>query len=173
MIRHARRPSHTYVEPPLEATDGDNRIMLQILLSEARRFHADRRSMRTPLTPSRPALGSPQFDPANASVSSDVSIRSHGSNASTGSNASDGWTDLQYQIDEAWQVPTECPAAVRYQRIKSYLTWMFIWDPSREWVEFDEASPTASLQWITERQVARLNQLAPGSLFLPPPMQQS
>lgn len=166
-----------------EPTDNDARIMLQILLTEARRFHVARpNSMRRPSSASRSVLDSS----ANSSVSngSVCSLRSMTSTPPPQPNSQihlpydspedsgleevsyDGWTDLQSQIENAWAGDASSVPHVKYQRIKSYLTCLFIWDPTRDWEEFEDASPAASLQWISTRQQARLAALPPGKLFV-------
>jgi hypothetical protein len=82
----------------------------------------------------------------------------------------DGWADLQAQLEGLWNEPARGEsAAQRYVRLKTYLTWLFIWDAGRDWDDFEEVSARASLDWIQARQTARLRALPPGRLFTPPP----
>ncbi len=161
-----------------EPTDNDARIMLHILLTEARRFHSMRPSHRRPVSASRSVMESSST--GNASICSTASINSataavdltpphcpiESASESEG-EPYDGWTDLQSQIEEAWSSDTYTSPHVKYQRLKSYLTCLFIWDPTRDWDEFEDASPASSLEWINGRQQARLTALPPGQLFMP------
>jgi len=78
----------------------------------------------------------------------------------------DGWADLQSQIEALWYDPTSNePPAQRYLRLKTYLTWLFLWDAGRDWDDFGEVSAAASAEWIQTRQKARIDALPPGRLF--------
>jgi hypothetical protein len=167
----------------------DTRIMLHMLLTEARRYHAEeaRQSKRRP-SASTSARSSPNASLSDSTHyldnswcvvepggSDSASMRDDTSSpdcsppesvANSSEGGYDPWADLQVQIEAAWSGPGEVSSHARYNRIKSYLTWMFIWDPSRDWSEFEDVSAQASLDWITHRQIARLNELRPGQLFI-------
>ena len=169
--------------------DNDKRIKLHMLLSEARRFHAQasRRSGRRPVgnrtagtvrdcwrpTPSTsPDLMDPRDTSDEAAPAIPPPIDVNGEPCSTMDDDDDadceydGWAELQAHIEEAWYAPGAASAFVRYNRIQSYLTNLFIWDTTRQWHEFENASANASRNWIAERQRARLHALAPGELFI-------
>lgn len=150
-----------------DPSDNDARIMLQILLTEARRFHSHRPSARRPTSAARSVMESSSSSNASMCSTSSTSTPPPCSLDSPREcdDLYDGWADLQGQIEDAWTNDVASPPSVKYQRIKSYLTCLFIWDPARDWDEFQDASPAASLEWINSRQRARLASLPPGQLF--------
>jgi hypothetical protein len=202
--RFARSETSRPAFPAADAVGpNDTRIMLHMLLSEARNYHGaeTRASKRAPVSVARPAFGGTQCGDESLSMSacsmdsSYIHVAPPGCESPNENNRStahpetdtppplpmdespsdsddsvesvyDAWADLQMQIEDAWAGPGESSHAARYARIKSYLTWMFIWDPSRDWSDFEEVSAAASLEWITQRQVARLNRLQPGKFFI-------
>jgi len=203
---------------PAAVTPNDTRIMLHMLLSEARAYHEARAaSLRRPTTPARfaPEMTSPQYEnflgrqrvgspldmhwrptpnqspdgalqsfvldraastttlpvTSDADSTLDRGVRdslptlAEDGRACDNAIEYDGWADLQSQIEALWYEPVDEPPAQRYLRLKTYLTWLFIWDAGRDWDDFGEVSAAASAEWIQTRQKARIDALPPGRLF--------
>lgn len=155
-------------------SERDAGIMLQILISEAKRFSKAVRKGATKRTLSK--------EESVAEIAADrTPMRRIETTSEDDSPASslgydeedldgdESWRLLSSQITGFWQqLKVTCPhetVDVRYHRVKCRLTTLFLWDPKCDDLRDFDLPPQHAMNRVYNAHTSRLRNLPPGDLF--------